>query len=291
MTIPLVDDDSKNSINTSVIAIKKEIEQINSLLQNLNNKLKSLSDNDFLYRSDLTDTVTVGDNQPVTSNGVANAISEKVDNSYSVSAGTTVQTTSINNDGDILKLEYQLSSSGGTNKIQLLLGMVNNVVKGVFKASRAVIGTTTENTLEIDIDNGLKYNNSNILTASDVAWEDISNAVSLTKYTGSGFYTAYGFTQTKVYKSRNFILLQTRLSMTSTLSGARHSIAFKVTSNRFTISEKSIFSGASFYGDYIIGFVPYTINNDIYIYARTPPNLEIPIGDSFLVSCIIPIEN
>lgn len=47
MAIPLVDNNGKNSINTSVIAIKKEIEQINSLLQNFNNKLKSLSDNDF----------------------------------------------------------------------------------------------------------------------------------------------------------------------------------------------------------------------------------------------------
>lgn len=74
MTIPLVDNNGKDSINTSVIAIKKEIEQIESLLQNARNKLKSLSDNDFLYRSDLTDTVTVGDNQPVTSNAVADKI-------------------------------------------------------------------------------------------------------------------------------------------------------------------------------------------------------------------------
>lgn len=135
-----------------------------------------------------TDTISIGDNQPATSGGVASAISEKVDNSYSVSAGTTVQTTSINNDGDILKLEYQHNSPGGTNKIQLLLGMVNNVIKGVFKASRAVIGQTTENTLEIDMDNGFKYNNSKVLTASDV--DATPTASSINPVQSGGVYTA-----------------------------------------------------------------------------------------------------
>ena len=127
--------------------------------------------------------------------------------------------------------------------------------------------------------------------AQQFAWEDITNEVTLTKNTSSGWYTAYNFAQTKVYKNRNFILLQTRITMTSVLTGAKKSIGFKLTSNRFTLSEKSIFSGASFYGDYIIGIIPYPSNNDIYIYARTPPNLEIPVGDNFYVGCIIPLEN
>ena len=142
---------------------------------------------------------------------------------------------------------------------------------------------------EVTVDN-MQSVSSNAV-AQQFAWEDITNQVTLTKNTSSGWYTAYNFTQTKVYKNRNFILLQTRLTMTSALTGARKSLGFKLTSNRFTLSEKSIFSGASFYGDYIIGIIPYPLNNDVYIYARTPPNLEIPIGDSFLVSCIIPVEN
>ena len=193
--IPLVDNNDKNSINTSVIAIKKEIEQIEGLLQNARNKLKSLSDNDFLYRSDLTDTVESGNKNPVTSNGVAGAIasvetdvSGKVDKSKSVSVGTTNQTTSINNDGDILKLEYQHNSSGGTNRIQLLLGMINNAIKGVFKSSQTVAGTTTENTLEIDMTNGLKYNNSKVITKADVDATPTANSTNPVQ--SGGVYTA-----------------------------------------------------------------------------------------------------
>jgi len=89
--IPLVDNNDKNSINTSVIAIKKEIEQIEDLLQNARNKLKSLFDNDFLYRSDLTDTVESGNKNPVTSNGVYQAIQ-----SSALTVDTAMSNTSTN---------------------------------------------------------------------------------------------------------------------------------------------------------------------------------------------------
>jgi hypothetical protein len=86
MSIPLINDVNKNDINTSIIAIKKNIERINTLL-GLNNT-EEIDTSIFATKEELeqaetdlapVDEVTSGNMQSVTSNAVAEAIEMKVD--------------------------------------------------------------------------------------------------------------------------------------------------------------------------------------------------------------------
>ena len=81
MSIPLVQDNEKDSINTSIIAIKRNIERINMLLGLVDNDSPDLSG--FATKQELQDAVTdlqpvdevtVGNMQSVTSNAVAEKI-------------------------------------------------------------------------------------------------------------------------------------------------------------------------------------------------------------------------
>ena len=74
MSIPLVQDNNKDSINTSIIAIKRNIERINMLLGLSNSE--EIDTSEFVKKSDIVDEVTVGNMQSVTSNAVAEAIGE-----------------------------------------------------------------------------------------------------------------------------------------------------------------------------------------------------------------------
>jgi hypothetical protein len=83
MSIPLVQEATKDAINTSIIAIKRNIERINMLLGLVDNDSPDLSG--FATKQELQDAVTelqpvdevtVGNMQSVTSNAVA----EKLDN-------------------------------------------------------------------------------------------------------------------------------------------------------------------------------------------------------------------
>jgi hypothetical protein len=78
MSIPLVQNNEKDSINTSIIAIKRNIERINMLLGLVDNDSPDLSG--FATKQELQDAVTelqpvdevtVGNMQSVTSNAVA----------------------------------------------------------------------------------------------------------------------------------------------------------------------------------------------------------------------------
>ena len=85
MSIPLAKDNSKDSINTSIIAIKRQIERINALLGLSNSE--EIDTSVFATKTELEDAVTqvetdlapvdevaVDNMQSVTSNGVANAL-------------------------------------------------------------------------------------------------------------------------------------------------------------------------------------------------------------------------
>lgn len=81
MSIPLINEVNKNDINTSIIAIKKDLERINTLL-GLNNT-EEIDTSVFATKEELeqaktdlapVDTVTSGNMQSVTSNAVSKAI-------------------------------------------------------------------------------------------------------------------------------------------------------------------------------------------------------------------------
>ena len=80
-TIPLIQNADKQSINTSIIALKREaldlenlIAKANNTLLSLNDKIAELEGRDYLYHSDLTSSVESGNGKPVTSGGVYSAI-------------------------------------------------------------------------------------------------------------------------------------------------------------------------------------------------------------------------
>ena len=68
MSIPLVQNNDKDAINTSIIAIKRNIERINMLLGLSNSE--EIDTSEFVKKSDIVDEVTVGNMQSVTSNAV-----------------------------------------------------------------------------------------------------------------------------------------------------------------------------------------------------------------------------
>ena len=82
MSIPLVQNNEKDSINTSIIAIKRQIERINMLLGLSNSE--EIDTSKFATKEELqqavtdlqpVDTVTSGNMHSVTSNAVAQALS------------------------------------------------------------------------------------------------------------------------------------------------------------------------------------------------------------------------
>ena len=86
MSIPLVQNNEKDSINTSIIAIKRNIERINMLLGLSNSE--EIDTSEFIKKSDIVDEVTVGEMQSVTSNAVANLLIGEVDNSIATNVTT-----------------------------------------------------------------------------------------------------------------------------------------------------------------------------------------------------------
>jgi hypothetical protein len=86
MSIPLIQKPEKDDINTSIIAIKRNIERINMLLGLVDNDSPDLSG--FATKQELQDAVTelqpvdevtVGNMQSVTSNAVANVMGMSLD--------------------------------------------------------------------------------------------------------------------------------------------------------------------------------------------------------------------
>lgn len=77
MSIPLVQEATKDAINTSIIAIKRNIERINMLLGLSNSE--EIDTSEFVKKSDIVDEVAIDNMHSVSSNAVAKA------NSYSTS--------------------------------------------------------------------------------------------------------------------------------------------------------------------------------------------------------------
>lgn len=71
MSIPLVQEATKDAINTSIIAIKRNIERINMLLGLSNSE--EIDTSEFVKKSDIVDEVAIGNMQSVSSNAVAEA--------------------------------------------------------------------------------------------------------------------------------------------------------------------------------------------------------------------------
>ena len=77
MSIPLIQKPEKDDINTSIIAIKRNIERINMLLGLSNSE--EIDTSEFVKKSDIVDEVTVGNMQSVTSNAVAECLRYSTD--------------------------------------------------------------------------------------------------------------------------------------------------------------------------------------------------------------------
>lgn len=72
MSIPLVQEATKDAINTSIIAIKRNIERINMLLGLSNSE--EIDTSEFVKKSDIVDEVALDNMHSVTSNAVAEAL-------------------------------------------------------------------------------------------------------------------------------------------------------------------------------------------------------------------------
>lgn len=84
MSIPLVQDNQKDSINASLIAIKREEERLQALIAEADKKIAQLNELK-VSKSDIVDEVTLNNMQSVTSNAVARAMNTWVDISSQVS--------------------------------------------------------------------------------------------------------------------------------------------------------------------------------------------------------------
>jgi hypothetical protein len=74
MSIPLIQDNQKDSINASLIAIKREEERLQALIAEADKKIAQLNELK-VSKSDIVDEVTLNNMQSVTSNAVAQEIS------------------------------------------------------------------------------------------------------------------------------------------------------------------------------------------------------------------------
>ena len=74
--VPLIQNADINSINTSIIAIKKQLKQINEALGLIDTPDVDLSP--FVKKEDVVDAVESGNLNPITSNAVANNITNTV---------------------------------------------------------------------------------------------------------------------------------------------------------------------------------------------------------------------
>ena len=87
MSIPLIQEATKDAINTSIIAIKRNIERINMLLGLSNSE--EIDTSEFVKKSDIVDEVTSGKMQSVTSNAVFKACSPNYARKVLIFGGTT----------------------------------------------------------------------------------------------------------------------------------------------------------------------------------------------------------
>lgn len=92
MSIPLVQDNQKDSINASLIAIKREEERLQALIAEADKKIAELNELK-VSKSDIVDEVTLNNMQSVTSNAVASALDNLVENYYTLVTATAIPTS------------------------------------------------------------------------------------------------------------------------------------------------------------------------------------------------------
>ena len=80
--VPLVNVNDINSINTSIIAIKKQLMQLNEAVGLIDTPNVNIDLTPFVKKTDVVDVVQSGNLNPVTSNAVATALSTKLDYVY-----------------------------------------------------------------------------------------------------------------------------------------------------------------------------------------------------------------
>lgn len=93
MSIPLVQNNEKDSINTSIIAIKRQIERINMLLGLVDSGGSDPDLSGFVKKSDVVDIVEAGNMNPVTSNAVVPVDEVTLGNMQSVSSNAVAEAT------------------------------------------------------------------------------------------------------------------------------------------------------------------------------------------------------
>ena len=114
MSIPLVQNNEKDSINTSIIAIKRNIERINMLLGLSNSE--EIDTSEFVKKSDIVDVVEAGNMNPVTSNAVVPVDEVTLGNMHSVTANAVAKALSYST-GEIFTGSYWIDNKKIYKKI------------------------------------------------------------------------------------------------------------------------------------------------------------------------------
>lgn len=112
MSIPLVQNNEKDSINTSIIAIKKNLERINSIL-GLVDSGSDIDTSEFVKKSDIVDVVQSGNMNPVTSNAVATS------NAMPVDTVTSGDMHSVTSNAVAEAITWSVKSTSGTQNVNI----------------------------------------------------------------------------------------------------------------------------------------------------------------------------
>ena len=122
--IPLIQKVDINSINTSIIAIKKQLKQLNEALGLVD--VPSIDTSVFVKKSDVVDVVEADNMNPVTSNAVATSNAMPVD---TVTSGNMHSVTSNAVNTEIGKCAYKITSSSPGNVVHYLQVTFDNYDK------------------------------------------------------------------------------------------------------------------------------------------------------------------
>ena len=167
MSIPLVQNNEKDSINTSIIAIKKNFERINSIL-GLVDSGSDIDTSEFVKKSDIVDVVQSGNMNPVTSNAVATSNAMPVD---TVTSGDMHSVTS-NAVANALstRLDYVY------DEVDTGIKWVNGkpIYRKVFNLSAVLVNVSTSLLQNMNIDNLLR-NDLQVWHSNQMYW--ISNGI------------------------------------------------------------------------------------------------------------------
>ncbi len=118
MSIPLVQNNDKDAINTSIIAIKRNIERINMLLGLSNSE--EIDTSEFVKKSDIVDVVEAGNMNPVTSNAVVPVDEVTLGNMQSVTSNAVAEAFNTNlNDNGLVDITSQVSKRLGVNEVKV----------------------------------------------------------------------------------------------------------------------------------------------------------------------------